>query len=94
VLPHLINSVLASIAWRQNKRLHPSASGKVSTATGWISMLAFVAGLAFTDASEHTDMYYIVYGIALGLLLLTAVLSLVATMNYIHEFRRKIRISK
>jgi phosphatidylglycerophosphate synthase len=86
LLPHLINSMVALLAWRTNRRLHPSAAGKVSTATGWISILGFAASPAFTTAGKHSDMYYVVYGVALALLLITAVLGLMATVSYIREF--------
>lgn len=84
--PHLINSVFALAAWRQNRRLHPSSFGKISTATGWMAMLTFVVSAHFNDPTKNVDFYSIATGIALGLLAVTAILGLVASVSYIRDY--------
>lgn len=42
LLPHLIITILALVALKQNRRLHPSAAGKLSMAGVWLSLLGFL----------------------------------------------------
>jgi cardiolipin synthase len=86
ILPHAITSVFALIAWLQGKRLHPAVAGKFGTATGWISMLAFIMSAAFKGDSHYGDLRAMFIGIALALLAITAILSLLATISYIRDF--------
>lgn len=83
VLPHAVVAVMAVRIYFARAVLHPSRSGKLSMAAGWIAMLAFVAVHAL-DGVPRTFMAIGAYGV----LAISVVLGIVATIGYYRVFRK------
>jgi cardiolipin synthase (CMP-forming) len=81
-LPHIFIATITFSAIHLQKHLHPSTRGKISMASGWLSLLGFVS-IAGANLSPHSILSistYVIACISIGI-------GMSATIGYINELR-------